>query len=107
MRKLQIQQNRKNSAMERLKPSESAARALKARQSQGQGQGRTSTAPPAMNLGTLAPANNPPSGNAVQWDMVMPSSHWDDDVVNMDLTWDWQVPPMDPYQQPPEYDGNE
>ena len=76
-------------------------------QSQGQGQGRTSTAPPAMNLGTLAPANNPPSGNAVQWDMVMPSSHWDDDVVNMDLTWDWQVPPMDPYQQPPEYDGNE
>ena len=76
-------------------------------QRQDLGQGQNPTSPPRMNMGMLGPANNLASGNAVQWDMVMPSSRWDDDVVNMDLTWDWQVPPMDPYQQPPEYDGNE
>ena len=74
---------------------------------QTQGEGQNLTASPALGIGTLAPANNPAGGNVVQWDMVMPSSHWDDDVVNMDLTWDWQVSPMDPYQQAPGYEGGQ
>ena len=60
----------------------------------------------AVAAATTAAHNPAPGGNAVQWDMVMPSSQWDDNVMDMDLTWDWQAPPMNPYQGPPGYQGN-
>ena len=63
----------------------------------------------AAAVTTTIAGQNTAGGNPVQWDMVMLSSQWDDNVMDMDLTWDWQAPPppMNPYQDPPGDQGNQ
>lgn len=100
MRKLQIEQSRKNSAMERLKPSESATKALKARQKAGLPPSInlvTSMDPPSQTqLATSSPSNSPSSStlprspkkrrvHREESDVLPPSSAGDDTEPTISL----------------------